>query len=272
MATLFSFPFDPVTQIVYAHHWGRSQVKYNLNGDYLGEVVLPKGSHEIGAINDTISVAFIRNFSGSEERRLTVFNGENEIIKSFNNYNKCGTSPRSVNFYGIHGWFYRFKEELRFFELFTDTIYQVNSDEIIPKYVLKMGEFAPPYERQNTLESHERQNYFLIRYIFESENFLFYEFMYDNKFPQGLYNKKTMSTYIGKEDSGFENDIDSFIPFKFTSISDQGELVGVIESWEVEQWFMNNSVKAAQLPPHLREFEKLTENDNPVVMIARLKE
>lgn len=98
MATLFSFPFDPVSQIVYAHGWRNSLVKYNLNGDYLGEVVLPEGSHEIGAINDTISVAFIRNFSGSEERRLTVFNSKNEIIKSFPNYNKCETSPRSVNF------------------------------------------------------------------------------------------------------------------------------------------------------------------------------
>lgn len=68
MATLFSFPFDPVRQIINARGWDRSNTKYNLNGDYLGKVVSPEGSTEIGAINDTTSVAFMRNFSGNEDR------------------------------------------------------------------------------------------------------------------------------------------------------------------------------------------------------------
>ncbi len=271
MATLFSFPFDPVREVIIARGWDRSHLKYNLKGDYLGKVVLPEGSTEIGAINDTISVAFIRNFLGNENRRLIVFTNKNEIIKSFPNYKKCEPSLRVI-VWGIHGWFYRFQEELRFFELFTDTIYQVKTHELIPKYVLQMGEFAPPYEKQNTLDFNDSQNYFFIRYIFESEKFLFYEFRHDNKFFQGVYNKKTNSTYIAHENNGFENDIDNFIPLKFTSVSSQGELIGVMEAWEVEQWFKNNPDKAAKLPPHLKKLEKITENDNPVVMIARLKE
>jgi hypothetical protein len=156
MATLFSFPFDPVSQIIYARGWSRSNMKYNLNGNYFGKVVSPEGSTEIGAINDTTSVAYMRNFSGNEDRRLIVFTNTNEIIKLFPNYKKCKSSL-NVNVWGTHGWFYRFHEELRFFELFTDTIYHVKTDELIPKYVLQMGEFAPPYEKQNTLDFDESQ-------------------------------------------------------------------------------------------------------------------
>jgi hypothetical protein len=48
--------------------------------------------------------------------------------------------------------------------------------------------------------------------------------------------------------------------------------MGYTDAWKVEQWFKDNPEKAAQLPPHLKKLESLTESDNPVVMIARMKE
>ncbi len=137
-----------------------------------------------------------------------------------------------------------------------------------------MGSFAPPYEKQNTIDfvKYEAENYFRVLYIFESENFLVYEVMHDHSSFQGIYNKKTMGTYKASTRYGFKNDIDDFLPLKYTSISSQGELIGVLEAWEIEQWFKDNPEKAAQFPPHLKKLEKITENDNPVVMIAKLKE
>ena len=36
--------------------------------------------------------------------------------------------------------------------------------------------------------------------------------------------------------------------------------------------FSENPEKASNLPPHLQKFRNINENDNPVVMIAKLKE
>ena len=71
---------------------------------------------------------------------------------------------------------------------------------------------------------------------------------------------------------GFENDIDNFIPFQFYSINNSGELVGFQEAYIVKKWFDENPDKAAKLPPNLQKLKNIKETDNPIVMIAKLKE
>lgn len=270
MATIFSFPFDSNSEKIYARGWERGFVIYNLEGDFLGNTIPPEGGASMGVLDDSIYVAYIRNISGNQEKRLVVYRKE-EIINIYPN-DIIAEAP-TIFTGAYNGWFYKFGDELRFLEWYTDTIFQVTKYELHPKYVLQMEEFAPPYEKQNTFNfiRNESENYFRHLKIFESEGYLFYELVYEQRFFQGVYDKKKMETYINKCSNGFENDVDNFMPLKFTSISNQGELIGVIEAWVVEQWFKDNPEKVAQLPTHLKELESLTENDNPVVMIARLK-
>ena len=268
MATGFIFPFDPIRNTCFAIGWDGSNIEYSLEGDILGKIIRPEGSTSLATLNDSTYIAYIRNFSGNEERRLVVFNNE-DVIKTFPNH-KIANPGRIVNG-AYNGWFYRFREELCFFESLTDTIYSVTENDLIPRYVLQMGKYAPPYEKQNAVSFYELQNYIHVTKIFESQNFLLFEFYHEKSSSQGVYNKVTMSTYMAGDSNGFENDIDEFFPLKFTSVSSHGELIGFIEAWKIEQWFRENPDKATQLPPHLKKLENITENDNPVVMIARLK-
>ncbi|MFW5872844.1 MAG: 6-bladed beta-propeller, partial [bacterium] len=264
MATRFTFPFDPIRNTCFAIGWDRSYIEYSLEGDILRKIIRPEGSTAIATMNDSTYVAYIRNFSGNEERRLVVFDNE-DIIKTFPNYKIV--EPLTVFTGGDNGWFYRFREELCFFEAFNDTIYCVTENDLIPRYVLQMGKYAPPYEKQNVLDFSELQKYFRVKKIFESQNHLLFEVYHDNSSFQGVYNKETMITYIAGDSNGFDNDIDEFFPLRFTSVSSQGELIGFIEAWKVEQWFRENPDKSAKLPPHLKKLENITENDNPIVMI-----
>lgn len=269
MATGFNFPYDPLRNTCFAIGWDRSNIQYSLENDLIGKVNRPEGGTAIATLDDSTYVAYIRNLSGHEERRLVVFNNE-DILNTFPNYKIA--EPLTIVSGGDNGWFYRFREELCFFESFNDTIYSITENDLIPKYVIQMGNYAPPYEKQNRLDFYELQEYFRVTKIFESQNYLLFEFYHDNSSFQGVHNKETMSTYIAGDSNGFENDIDEFLPFRYTSVSSQGELIGFIEAWKVEQWFRENPDKAAQLPSHLRKLENVTENDNPVVMITRLKE
>jgi hypothetical protein len=271
LATLFCFPFDPASNKIYASGWDRSYVSYTLEGKFLKKYTRPEGSTSMGALNDSTLVSSIRNFTGNEKRRLVVYTKQ-DIINTFPNSNIA--EPSTAIGGPPPGWFYRFGEELRYFEIFNDTIYRITEYELIPKYVFQMGSFAPPYEKQNTIDfiRDEAENYFRVFYIFESENFLVYEVMHNHSSFQGIYNKKTMVTYNSSTHYGFKNDIDDFLPLKYTSVSSQGELIGVLEAREIEQWFKDNPEKVAKFPPHLKKLKNITENDNPVVMIAKLKE
>jgi len=44
-----------------------------------------------------------------------------------------------------------------------------------------------------------------------------------------------------------------------------------MEAYEILEWFENNPEKAAKLPAHLKALSKLKEDDNPVVVIVKLK-
>jgi len=46
----------------------------------------------------------------------------------------------------------------------------------------------------------------------------------------------------------------------------------VIDAFEIVNWFSNNPDKAAKLPSHLQKLRNIKETDNPVIMIAKLKE
>jgi len=45
----------------------------------------------------------------------------------------------------------------------------------------------------------------------------------------------------------------------------------VIPALEVKRWFDKNPEKASRLPEHLQAFRDLQEDDNPVVIVAKLK-
>ncbi|MFV0265546.1 MAG: hypothetical protein ACK5HT_00260, partial [Draconibacterium sp.] len=95
---------------------------------------------------------------------------------------------------------------------------------------------------------------------------------FSGDFYYGFYDKANQSTRISQNMAGIDNDVDAFLPFMFQSANQQNELVGLCEAYEVKSWFGENPGKAADLPAHLQKLKNLEENDNPVVMIVKLKE
>jgi hypothetical protein len=80
--------------------------------------------------------------------------------------------------------------------------------------------------------------------------------------------------FAGARCIGFSNDLDQFIPIgtdKIFYINKNDEFVTAIPALEVKRWFDQNPEKATKLPQHLYAFRDIKAEDNPVIVVAKLK-
>lgn len=270
--TIFNYPYDEKRQICIAHGWGMYEfLFYDLNGIKIESI--SNLGHTFAILNDSIFVAYIKNTTGTEEKKLVLINvnQNNSIVNIFPNHLKFEPA-QNYAMWKAQGWFYKYNDKLHFFEQFTDTIYQITYGRLFPKYILAMGKYAPPYEKQSQLDFLKDGNkgYIFLENIFESENYLFFIIKFNTNIFHGVYYKKFRTTKVS-DNNYFKNDIDNLIPFTFSSVSN-GKLIGYCEAFEIIKWFNDNPEKALELPLHLQKLKNIKETDNPVIMIAKLKE
>lgn len=81
--------------------------------------------------------------------------------------------------------------------------------------------------------------------------------------------------YWGNRCIGFNNDIDNFVPIGTSInffINKNNEYVAAIPAIEIKRWFDNNPEEVEKLPAHLKEFSSINWDDNPVVVVMKLKD
>jgi hypothetical protein len=185
--------------------------------------------------------------------------------------------------------FYHYGENTMFFETFVDTIYHVTKVALTPQYHLNMGKYTPPYEKQyemfKRVDSPMNQ-YFYFHNIGETDLFLFFDFTYKKanstaSSPSsffGYYDKKRKTVKIADVDKNGRriiNNIDHFGAIQLSSWTinhERNEMVSYIEAVDIVAWFKQNPQKAKELPANLQKLSKLTDDDDPVVVIAKLKQ
>ena len=154
-------------------------------------------------------------------------------------------------------------------------LYLISKMAVTLEKVFNAGKNSLPYEAKWWPgEKISKSELLYTQGFMESEAYVFFFIVGrpENQILIGIYNKKNRELLITDTKTGIENDIDNFISFRRFHQLYNKELIGSIDAWEIEQWFKDNPDKAAQLPPQLKKLENITENDNPVIMIARLKE
>lgn len=270
--TLFTMSYDQTNEILYA---GLSEQKgyilYSLENEVINEIIVPRGVIAMAPLGEN-KVYYIRNVTGNEQRKLIIYEKGESPIKIFPNYQRYTPDKGLMNSYGVDCVFYHHENNLNFYELFTDTVFQVTPQKLIPKHVFDMGQYAPPYEKQISFDFpyEEQQKFFFIKNLFESSWNIFFSFNYQGEKIPGLYDKTEQKTYVLKE--GIKNDLDYFISFFPTSIYQDNYLIGYAQAYEIAAWFEANPELAEKLPDNLKQFKELDLSDNPIVMIVKLKE
>lgn len=268
--TIKVLPFNEEANTVYASG-GSKKLEFSLNGDLIDQIDLPPNAYTTAKIDEERYVGFVL-FFGNDKTKLEVFDSKGEVVKSYPNY-QSAPKPRSLKVYKPNGWFYRNSTQLIFCEQFNDTLFHVTADNINPRFILYRGKYKPPYEKHTI--GFPLQDYFMFTSIYESDNYLFYSFDYQEERRTAVYskdnNKILLGDYLSPNGSGFMNDIDNFSSVILSSINSQNELVGFVTAYDVVKWFEDNPDLAIGLPDKLNDFKSMKDTDNPVVIVAKLK-
>jgi hypothetical protein len=294
--------YNPYNNVVYGR--GDNFIKtYNLDGKFLTSFESPKVSElssKSGYVYASIEgfmgsetfICYVNNSTGTINKRLIISNQKNEI-KSFPHYEKWSTTSSGENFVQIiqHPIFFSWSNKISFKEKSNDTIFYVSSDRLIPRYVLYSGDSRYPYKltKEDAINEFSKpKDYFETLNIFENSKYLFFDLVsrnkpFDNE-PNSfkliinfcIFDKTRNITHVCKNNeettwSCLTDDINNLIPIKPISISDDNELISVIQAIEITKWKATNPDKALKLLPKIPWLNRINEFDNPVIVIAKLK-
>ena len=267
-----SMPYNERNKVIYASK-NLERSEYSLDGQLLKTKKGPAQVWDFVDLDDTTYASFIDNYMGEEKKKIIIFNNEDSIIKVFPNYQSFPFKGNMFVF-SPNSWFYRLNGQLNFAEKFNDTLFALTSNSLIPRFVFEKGAYSFPYELRGDLINIE-DKYFSSENVMESSKFLFYTFSFKKNIYTAIYDKKRKNTivnsYIGEWGNGYINNINDFVPLEISSINDKGELTCTIDAYKIKLWFEINTEKSKQLPGYLQKLKDITEIENPVVMISRLK-
>ncbi len=287
--TKFNLAFDEPKNVIYSGGLDGAIIEYSIEGEILNEVSKPSilnAFRSFTSIDDTTYIAYNPNFSGMDSVKLTIIGWDGKLQSTLPKYDRFIDNPSRIRSFGDNeGWFYRYNDKLYLKELFNDTIFELSGIPICAnsKYIFDFGQKHPPYEKRDYMSDEDFFKYFWIQGLFESSKFLFFTLKYNEELRIGLYNKKDDITFIADSEDvdsyyytwkkyGLINDVDNFIQMNPEYINSNNELIGLVQAYEIVNWFKENPRKAVKLPTNLQKLRNIKESDNPVVMIASLKD
>ena len=260
--------FDEVNQVMYfnkGQDWLGIHIeteelstiaKPQLGGIPMGPVVL-QAVQDFFALDSSFYYGFVNNFTGDNPDMLVIFDEKGAIYKTFPNY-QVFDKLKPSQFGVLPGEYYRFNGNHYFKEPFyNDTIYRVTRDTIYPHLVFSLGNKQPDsYLRES---DNKNKDVYEIRLIGECERFVLF---YTSDFS-AYYDKTLNKTFICEN----HYEIDDFLEFIPRHMNSEGEVYGVLEAIDVVDFFEKNK----DFRSDLEHLYGIAEEDNPVVVIAKLK-
>lgn len=195
----------------------------------------------------------------------------------------------TANWGGVTSSFYKFKNQLSYYNAFTDTVFSILPDLTEkPSLIISPGEHRKP--RSNlSIEQLMSEKYLSLSRIFETNRFFFIRYNYNKKHYQALIDKQNHKPFLNSIEideskahaiSGIVNDIDGglwYLPESYFAEKGREYIVGIQSPYQIKKRVASNEYKNSftKYPEKKKEFEKLAnslkETDNPVLMIVRLK-
>ena len=260
---------------------------------------------------DSSFLVNIPNHTGHEELRIAKINNNGEIIKKFANTTFFSSHINRGCRHNRQSYFYIQESNLYFKNFLNDTIWQINDDHLDPVYVLNLGQHGFSFEHK-TLDylSYLKKLYegIFIEKIFGGGDYLWLNIDFLTHYPLnfrrpyvhpafgdereenykiiGLFNKKKDDFFLVApsnikeqlEPTGIENDIDGGINFMPRYAVNDKLIVSWFEAYQLKMYVASEAFKNStpKFPEKKKELEELAasldENDNPVLMLVKLKE
>jgi len=262
--------------------------------------------------NDSLFFGQIPNYTGNQEYKAILFNDRGKIIKKFRNWIFLNRERPLFSEREGNANIVQYRGNTYFKEIINDTLFVINDQLFLePIYYFNLGMYAEPIEnRELDLRSESRKsidNYIFINNIFITPNYFFLDCYLGKHSPAkrqeqvemsgifsefytrnvlGVYNKTsgelifTQPTPIDNHflNKGLYNDVDGGLNFYPKERVNDSTLAMWIDAYILKnhvasEAFKNFTPKYPEKKKQLEELaSRLDENDNPVLMLVKLKE
>ena len=248
-------------------------------GKFLYDIKIPeRETGQFAMLNDTTVATFMPNSSGQQKERIYISNRKGETLNTFYRSDlfeiKSGT--RWLMGGGADRYLFHYEDMVCYKEYYNDTLFVVTEKELEPRYIIDLGKYSIPidcrmeacdgdWKRYATVASPYIQNS-----VIETDSLLFMPYKYWAGEKQRerhimLYDKRAKECF--SIPGGYiKNDFPGALPLRPATSLNRNTLVSV---WEVED-LMKEAEKNPAVLDH-PQLKKLTEDDNPVLMVVYMK-
>lgn len=188
--------------------------------------------------------------------------GHNIIYITFKDGQQNGFIPTEQPFWHV-------KDRLFFREQFNDTLYQVSPEGLSPVSRLDFGTIR--WDRKDRFNPEKDKAAYPFA-IYENERLLWLRFavnLYhpeELKFYNAVYDKSRDEVKVSPFKEQVTDDINGFFPLQPTFITPMGEFAQLVSAATLLEWFDTHADNEAW-PEEIKNLRKLTEEDNPVVIL-----
>jgi hypothetical protein len=286
-------------------------LEYDYSGRFIRSFRTPDvGGHRLSVNNayvgDNLFVS-ASSHRGDNEFQYCLFDNTGAIVECFPNHIFFNTEHRGITtFHGVLPPF-RIDNRLYLKDYINDTLYVLEHSKIQPAFVFDFGRYSFPIEVfVKPFPDFLPVKGAVFHYIMGMSNYIFYSvgfpesvsvpkaklvplsssvgggFMSVDHIVFGIYNIVQNKNILLDTDrhlqKGFVNDINGGLSFIPGFYAGNGEVVSAWSPEEMlemltEEYFATQTIKDPEAHQRLREvLAKLVEDDNPVVVIATLKE
>ena len=279
------FSIDPAKGLVNVLSLTKIQV-YDKDGKYIKTIELDKDRYGLIARMKFWKGNFLcslDNSTGENADMLLWLNGDWKLIKAFKNKHQFKRKDSAVMINKNEFLFYPFDGTLQLKNIHSDTVRTFSDGQFLPKFVFNQGQerFTPEVQGSGKEYISHMDDYINFTGLFETPHYLWAEYRLNKKLYGIVAAKATDKQYVFDAKTGLTDDLDGgpgFKPIKELTIDGQEYLMGWITPLELKTYVASNDFSKAQvlLPQREKQLEELAsqlnENDNPVLVLAKLKD
>ncbi len=295
----------PVTGHLYFQRNPNKLMKYNQNGEFLGEVVIPNSistgfypsfnkesmlvyegpslnSHKrqlyyLDEVKGKTGDVVLPTTTQSEEVKMDGIQGISVWSGGIGKYGllsysgiiemslKNGTEAR---YPGNYPAIWPMEDGFRLLEAFSDTIYHVKGQALEPYLAFNLGDRRHPAEELGKKEGNEDK--LTMTYALETEGLIYFQCaknLYGEfQVYNGLYRKADGTVVMNKVQEAFTDDLTHFLPFAPMTHTPKGAFAGTLSIEQIQAW--QEEHPDAKLEGALAPLKDLDFDANPVVVIV----
>ncbi|WP_167619146.1 6-bladed beta-propeller [Maribellus sediminis] len=269
---------------------------YDFSGEYVKTISLKNISDfsEVSMLKEGLILLTRGNPYGNAKFNWIILDIDGKIIDTKENHVKFNLSTNiALNPSQITC---KFQRKIIYYESFNDTIFAIDQNHYVPQFIFERDQYRMTSQRfisetpkwinevdRSRLKKPEKK-YYHIRTLFMTTKYFWIGYSLDYYSQLALIDNKTNELYTiydSGENSGLLNDYDgglSFFPESYFEKNNSEFLCSWINSLQIKGHIFSRVFKSTipQYPEKKKELEKLAnnlnENDNPVLMLVKLKE